>query len=353
MFSFLQFTTNHLLGQGYTLEEITENTGIDASAVNDPWPFLSSEQYSSLVHNIYRITDEASIGLTLGKEFKITSMGVLGFASMVCDTFAQARQFYMRYRLLTNPGIYITHSFGHNNWVMNLGDAFPMQEDVKRFTLENQISFTRRFCEEITQSKAGIVAINLDYPKPLYADKYTEALQVPVNFEQPRCNVVFELDLLDTPLPMANREMFSLCERECQLRFSQLDAAESVKKKVYQELYYSHFKNNGSLPKLGEIAERLHISPRTLRRKLLAEGSNFQKITNEVYRELATHYLHNSPLSTKEIAYALGYSSVNNFHRAFKEWVGGPISSYRACTPGHQGLSSITTTESAPAYLSF
>ena len=70
---------------------------------------------------------------------------------------------------------------------------------------------------------------------------------------------------------------------------------------------------------------------RTLRRKLLVEHTSFQRIVSEVRRDLALYYLRETSLPTKQVAFSLGYSTVSNFHRAFKEWTGQRISAMRLC----------------------
>jgi AraC-like DNA-binding protein len=70
------------------------------------------------------------------------------------------------------------------------------------------------------------------------------------------------------------------------------------------------------------VAQRLRVSPRTLRRKLAAEGVTFAGILEDLRFALAKHYLAEQDLSISRIAWLLGYTEVSAFSHAFRRWTG-------------------------------
>ena len=70
------------------------------------------------------------------------------------------------------------------------------------------------------------------------------------------------------------------------------------------------------------VAERLHISERTLRRRLHEEGTTFKALLDDIRRQLAIQYLEQPELGIAEIAFMLGFSQTPAFSRAFKRWTG-------------------------------
>ena len=66
----------------------------------------------------------------------------------------------------------------------------------------------------------------------------------------------------------------------------------------------------------------LHLSTRTLQRRLTEQGLTFQRLLDEARRELARHYLVHSSRELNETAYLLGYEDANSFFRAFHHWEG-------------------------------
>jgi AraC-like DNA-binding protein len=70
------------------------------------------------------------------------------------------------------------------------------------------------------------------------------------------------------------------------------------------------------------VASRLHVSTRSLQRKLKYEGASFQAILDETRAALALIYLRDHKLSVEETSFLLAYRDPNSFYRAFSDWTG-------------------------------
>jgi AraC-like DNA-binding protein len=80
---------------------------------------------------------------------------------------------------------------------------------------------------------------------------------------------------------------------------------------------------------LGEVATRLHVSTRTLKRRLAEHGTTFSEILDDMRRQRALLLLENRELAIGEVAARLGYTEVPNFTRAFRRWTGKTPAAYR------------------------
>jgi AraC-like DNA-binding protein len=78
----------------------------------------------------------------------------------------------------------------------------------------------------------------------------------------------------------------------------------------------------GGFPRAEEMAERLHLSPRTLHRRLAEAGTGYQEILDGIRSRLAVEFLERTRLSVEQIAERSGFSDVSNFRKAFKKWTG-------------------------------
>jgi len=85
----------------------------------------------------------------------------------------------------------------------------------------------------------------------------------------------------------------------------------------------------GGEPRMQNVASNLHLSVRSLQRRLREEGTSFTAIVDSVRRSLAMTYLVESELGASEIAHRLGFADVSSFHRAFRRWTGRAVSSFR------------------------
>ena len=82
-------------------------------------------------------------------------------------------------------------------------------------------------------------------------------------------------------------------------------------------------------PSQQQIAEALHVSNRTLQRKLKDEGTSFMDLLQDTRMQLARKYLRSPGRSVVETAYLLGFSEPSTFSRAFKRWTGQAPAEYR------------------------
>jgi AraC-like DNA-binding protein len=78
----------------------------------------------------------------------------------------------------------------------------------------------------------------------------------------------------------------------------------------------------GDFLDIAQVAQSLHMSERTLRRRLQAESTSFRSTFEEIRDLLAREYLAETQLTVAEIAHLLDYSETVNFRRAFVRWNG-------------------------------
>ncbi|HFI0467848.1 helix-turn-helix domain-containing protein [Streptococcus plurextorum] len=77
-----------------------------------------------------------------------------------------------------------------------------------------------------------------------------------------------------------------------------------------------------------DIAHRLGVSVRTLQRNLSAENTSFKQELQAVQKAMTFSYL-KMKLPAEEISSLIGYSEVNAFSRAFKNWTGMTVTDYK------------------------
>jgi AraC-like DNA-binding protein len=78
-----------------------------------------------------------------------------------------------------------------------------------------------------------------------------------------------------------------------------------------------------------DTARALHMSARTLHRRLEQEGARFGEVLDEVRLDLARRLLTDQSLTLGEIAMRLGFADLATFSRAFKRWTGQPPGQWR------------------------
>jgi AraC-like DNA-binding protein len=83
-------------------------------------------------------------------------------------------------------------------------------------------------------------------------------------------------------------------------------------------------------PELDETARVLNISGTTLQRRLHGEGLNYQRLKDDLRRDIAIDLLSSEGLTVAEVAARTGFQETSAFHRAFKKWTGLSPGAYRS-----------------------
>ncbi len=159
-------------------------------------------------------------------------------------------------------------------------------------------------------------AVHFRHPAPEQADEYARVLGVPIEFGAAFDEVRFPARLLDFPLPDANEALCMFFDRYTRDKLDQLPGEKSVVARVRSLL--RKLLPEGQV-KVEHVAERLHMSPRTLQRRLGEEGTSLHAELDEVRRQQALYFL-KAGVAIAELSWLLGYSDPSAFHRAFKRW---------------------------------
>lgn len=163
------------------------------------------------------------------------------------------------------------------------------------------------------------------FASPAFAQDYAVIFPAIVTFDRPATSISFDLNKLG---PV---QMRSTAELDLFLENAPRDWIFTRSREHTQSLRLrSYLSQTGwENANLTEAARSMHMTPRTLIRKLEADGSSFQSIKDALRRDIAIRHLAMAQKSVEAIAHEVGFSSAANFHRAFQRWTGNTPSSYR------------------------
>jgi AraC-like DNA-binding protein len=71
-----------------------------------------------------------------------------------------------------------------------------------------------------------------------------------------------------------------------------------------------------------DVALMLNVHPRTLQRRLTEEGTTFEKMRDDVRREMAQAHLANDVVPLAQVAHILGYANQSVLTRSCLRWFG-------------------------------
>ena len=178
----------------------------------------------------------------------------------------------------------------------------------------------------VVTSQTGI-EVHMQGPAPGYYAAVASHLPVPVRYGQPEYAIRVPRVLMEMPLRLADPNAAAMAREACE---RELKARKSTREDVLTARVRTVLAaSSDQLPTLEEVADTLHVSTRTLKRRLQEEGRNFRALVDHVLCERATQMLQEEGLSVSEVAFRLGYNDVSNFSRAFRRWTGQSPSDFR------------------------
>lgn len=140
-----------------------------------------------------------------------------------------------------------------------------------------------------------------------------------IHYDAPHNSISFSEDDVHAPLPKAQPGMDRILAHHAQLV---LAASQPVLQ------WHDHFRavltaalREDSLT-LETVADRLAMSPRTLQRRLAANGTTWRAEVESVRHEHTMELLHTTDLPLQSIAGRVGYSDVRALRRAVHRWEG-------------------------------
>lgn len=170
-----------------------------------------------------------------------------------------------------------------------------------------------------------LTEVHFPFPRPAHAADYSLIYTEHSRFDAARLVAVMDESLLGLPVRRDEAELAAFLDgapgKISMLYRRDREVARRVREALAGAL--------GQAPSLEEIAARLHMSSRTLHRRLEAEGTSFRAVRDALRREVALERLQKTRRSVADIAAELGYSEPSAFFRAFQGWTGQAPSTYR------------------------
>lgn len=277
----------------------------------------SLNEVDALLRAAQRAGAGPTLGLEVGAALRVSSHGALGYAVVCSRDLRQALQTVQRHGSLRNGSLQFR--------LLDRGGGSARFELLERIDLGATRMFyvTTMFAtlwqviETVAGAAAHRVRVELPLPEAEWRAHIARVFDGAVRYAAPR--LAFEADaaLLDAPCPTADAAAHAAACLECEKEAAQ-PATASLARRVGELLDGL----DGAWPTLDEAAAYFHLTPRTLMRRLQAEGTRFQALLDEVRSRRAHWYLLHTRQPVEQIAARLGYADTRNFSRSFRRWHG-------------------------------
>lgn len=315
---------NFAARQGVDAETCLLGTDMTAAQLRDAEALITREQEMRLIENlILALPQVPALGFELGLQYNVATFGIWGFALRTSRTLREALERCLRYLPLSTAYCRFWSETDEREFAL-CADPGAIPQHLRQFLLERDTGTAVNLVEELSLSGISLRGLEYAGPAPAHAARIEALCGIAPRYGGARNAIVLRREDAEIPLPMYDANLARLLEDQCraQLKRRQVSGVTGqVRQLVLGPL--------GLVASIENVAQHLAVAPRSLRRKLEAEGTSFRDIVEAERRQLAVQLLQGTQMKLDEIALQLGYGDTASFTRAFRRWFGQAPGEYR------------------------
>jgi AraC-like DNA-binding protein len=323
--SYLQPLLELVQERGVALPALAHAAGLNENALSPVPEYLGAADYVNLLDSGARLTQDPCFGLHVGERVKLGTYSVHGLMLLGCTDLGQALQQTMRYESLA-------HDLGRSKLRMDGNMAeyqwhslFPQ---ASYHLAESVFAGIRVFGNWLAGMPMLSAPVFFTHSAPPNCSEHERIFGGTVSFNSPIHCARFDVASLARPLANGSVPQVLHHHAEQLLQEKRQTASDGATVALVRQCIFNGLAQDRT--RLALIAQALNMSPRTLQRKLSAEGQTFQQVLDAARFELAQDYLRMPHLSLTDIAFLLGFGDQSAFSHGFKEWAGVSPGGFRA-----------------------
>jgi len=287
------------------------------------------DRYTTLYNRIIADLDDEAFGLFDTRmrpgSFEFLCRGMLGAPSLA-DGLDRARRFLS----IVLPDLAVSIERSNDRAELRITEAAPLMagpdDPARVFAFEWLLRLIHSLSCWLVGRGLALDSVDFPFSRPAHADDYTLVYTERSSFVSgSRLTARFNATLLDLPIRRDEAALASFLEG-APGRISMLYRRDRATVLRVRDLIRDALPASLSQD---EAASRLHMSPRTLHRRLEEEGASFRGIKEALRRDIALARLTKTRQPIARVAADLGYADTSAFYRAFTSWTGLSPERYR------------------------
>lgn len=310
--------------RGHDPRTLFLEVGLDPDRAHDPNARISSSRIEQLQVRAAELLRDPCVGLYAVQFWHPSHLGPLGYAWLASSTLRAALGRLQRFIKMVT-GIMVIRIEDTAEGLAVSFVAKPGYLDLPHrhdFFAALVVHMCRmNFGDTLTPARVSFM--HAPFPGSQAFDDY---FRCRVTFAAPTNTVVFAAEDVDKRLPSGNPQLAHLHDQVIIRYIAGLDRDDIVQRAkavILDQLQTGVLADDN-------VAEALHLSVRTLQRKLRDVGTSFRELLEQTRREVAEAYIRDRSVSLGEVAFMLGFSDASAFSRAYRRWTGKTPTESRA-----------------------
>lgn len=317
-----------MAGEGIVPAQWLVGTGIAPEDLKRPELRVSFRQFDYVYRNVFRLCRLPAVGYRLGRSLNLSRWGMVASALVFAKTLGHALIIASQYRALLRSR-FTLEPLQQGQWMIlrisrRPGMTFPVSEP---FALEMLVGTLQSQISDLLAQPFSFSRIDFSHAEPPHVRRLRDLCGADLSFSCGESALFLPTQLMTRPLPLANpvaqRQALSLAERELdRLRgLQEGDITWRVRNVLAEAI--------GDIPDMTAVALALHLSERTLRRKLTERGYCFRQLVKEHQIERARLALADQGTPLSEVVKQAGFKDEGSFRHCFRKLTGCSPAQFR------------------------
>ncbi|WP_170211807.1 AraC family transcriptional regulator [Saccharothrix australiensis] len=306
-------------------------TGLEPALLDDVDVRVSLDQARTVLRRAVEALPDRPLGLEVGARDALLSFGFVGVAmrsaATVGDAFAVVDELHRASGSLAD---FTAGGLDGDEVELHLRERWP-DPVLLPFLVEEAFASVTAFLRSVLGGTWTPNRLFLSYQPPAHAARYQRFFRCPVHFAADADRLVISSGVLRSPIPTHHEPTLRTALAVCRSLIAPARARPGVVAAV-EALLNAHLHRPLTMT---EIAARMHISERTLRRQLALAGDHFTAVRDRVRERHATALLRHSAMAISAVAAEVGFSDGREFRRAYRRWTGRTPLAARTSGDGH------------------
>lgn len=309
---------------GHDPAPILAAVGLDAAVLADPDARVPAVQVMEVLRTGVARTGDDHLGLHLALHAPLDAFDVHTYVVLSSPTLGTGYERLARYQRLIHDAARL--ELRREGRTATLRHTLPGGQAIPRQSAEFVVAAWLRAGRVALGAEWNPLEVRFAHAAPADVGPLADFFRCRLRFAAGEHALRFDAALLDRPCAAADPGLLAVLDRHAGALLARVPPVHSLADRVAVAVADGLRRGEA---RAGDIARRLHMSPRTLQRGLAAEGTSFAAILDRVRHETALRELAERRLSIAEIAFLLGFAELSSFYRAFKRWTGKTPAAFR------------------------
>ncbi len=318
----------YAVSKGADQEDLCRNLGIQLNDKINPNDVVSYEKMVNILNHVGQLIDDELLGLHLGEQLILKGTKQVDQIMQNSPNIEEAFSNAINYSKLISDALSTkmekTESQTKISFEVNPNWAVLPNHAVQQI-IDMTLVCTLKSIYWLTGRKYAPMAVNLNYSALKKRNEYYRVFDCSVKFEESTPCIIFHNPVLNQTVPSYDLGLLAYLKKIGTEEIEKLQSEDPLQLQIKKII----LNNLPQKSTIDIVASELHLSSRTMQRKLKQGQTNFKQIEKDILIKLAKKIIRYEKRSIDEISYLLGFSEASAFIRFFKNEVNATPKKYK------------------------